>query len=957
MTPTLPLKAVRRDDRDDVQRDDDGVGAHSLQGAPTVPWRTPLTSALLEREDECAAIAAALAGPGGCVLVSGPPGIGKSALLDEARRFAAVPVLSARGSELEQSFAFGGVQQLFARVTVPEEGAAAHAAAAFSVGGEPDHAVLHGLYWLTAGLGPLALVVDDAHWLDRQSLRWLAYMVNRVADLPLALILAARDDEPQELLTRIAVHPATRVLTPKPLSREAVAQLAGEARAPAIHEATGGNPFYVHALLAEEREGTPRSVIESIALRLERLPPACTALARAIAVVGAGGTIAARLAGLDVRAVVEAAEALTAADLLRGDGFAHPLVQQAVYAMIGAGERAELHAAAAHLVTGPERVAAHVMAAGPGGGVWAAQALRAAAAAAWARGAPEVAVTFLRRAADEELPRSELVPLLRELARALIATEGPGGFPVLRQALALGGDERGEIALELGRALFTQGYFGEACAAFEAGLAASGAGEHGDAAGGRSDAAAGDAAGERDDAAGGRSDAAAGDAAGGRDDAAGGGRASGRRDAAPRLGVAERLEAELATVAVLDLGLVRRFGGLDALAARLPAGASAVGAWIEVARRPPAAVGAERAEAALADAEPSSLAGALVALMAAGRLARADAIWTQIAGTARAAGALETLRMAVALRAIVRLRQGRIAEAEADLRELIAWVGELELPYGELRMALPWVVSPLVDALVERGELEEAQHWIAVTALERDWPEVFGFTFLLDSLARLRLAQGRAPEALNLARETGRRQRGWGIRNPGFLAWGSTLAAAAAATGRTEEALDACDEQADLAKAFSVAREHGMALLALGRITGDADTMREAVRVLEDSPARLEHARALAALNDRESLRKALELAERCGATALATHARNALVATGAKPRRTALTGTAALTAAQERVARLAAGGLGNRDIAELLFVTEKTVEGHLGAAYRKLGIASRAQLGEALRTDPRDGT
>ena len=136
-------------------------------------------------------------------------------------------------------------------------------------------------------------------------------------------------------------------------------------------------------------------------------------------------------------------------------------------------------------------------------------------------------------------------------------------------------------------------------------------------------------------------------------------------------------------------------------------------------------------------------------------------------------------------------------------------------------MALPWVVAPLVDALIERGELDEAEHWVTVTDLAANWPEVFGFTFLLDSLARLRLAQGRVAEALGLARECGRRQRAWGIRNPGFLPWGSTLAAALHATGRTTEALDVCDQQIDLARAFGVAREHGMGLLALGTITGD----------------------------------------------------------------------------------------------------------------------------------------
>jgi DNA-binding CsgD family transcriptional regulator len=844
---------------------------------------------LLEREEERAAIAAALKGPGGCVLISGAAGIGKSALLDEARGGAHTRVLSARGSELERTFTFGGVQQLFARVPVPKDGAAVHAAAAFSVGGEPDQAVLHGLYWLTAGLGPLTIIVDDAHWLDRQSLRWLAYMINRVADLPLALILAARSDEPDELLTRIALHPSTRALTPKPLSQNAVATLVGAERAAAVHEATGGNPFYVHALLAED-EGIPRSVVESLALRLERLPVACTALARAIAVAGTGGTIAARLAGLDVRGAVEAAEALSAADILRGDDFAHPLVRQAVYAAIPAVQRSELHAAAARLVQGPERVAAQVMAAGPGGGVWAAQALRTAAAAAWARGAPDVAATLLRRAAEEELPRDELVPLLRELARALVAVEGPGGFPAFRQALALAsGGQREEIALELGRALFAQGYFTDAAAVFE-------------------------------------------------------------------LGVSAEATVELATVAVLDLSLVRRFGGLDAIAAQLPQ-AAAVGAWIEVARTPPAADGADHAEAALVSTQPSSLAAALVALMAAGRLEQADAIWTGVADSARASGALETLRLAVALRAIVRVRQGRVAEAEADLRELIAWVGELQPSYGEFRMAMPWVIAPLVDVLIERGDVEEAEHWVTLTGLDRDWPEVFGFSFLLDSLARLRLAQDRVSEALVLARECARRQRAWGIRNPGFLAWGSTLAAALAATGRTEEALDSCDEQATRARRFGVPREHGMALLALGRITGEAATLREAVNVLAPSPARLEHARALTALGDRDSLRAALELAERCGATALAAEARDRLVASGARPRRAALTGAAALTAAQGRVAGLAASGLGNRAIAERLFVTEKTVEGHLGAAYRKLGISSRSQLEAALRTDPAAGT
>ena len=244
-------------------------------------------------------------------------------------------------------------------------------------------------------------------------------MVNRVAELPLTILLAARSDEPDELLTRIALHPSTTTLTPQPLS-PAVARARRRPCAP--RSTRPRREPVLRARPARRSRATPKPVIESIALRLDALPPDCGKLARAIAISGSGGTIAARLAGLDVRQAVEAAEALTHADLLRGDGFAHPLVQQAVYEAIPAAERAELHAAAARLVDGPERVAAHVMASGPGGGAWAANALRAAADAAWARGAPDVAAGFLKRAAEEELGREELVPVLRELARALIAT-------------------------------------------------------------------------------------------------------------------------------------------------------------------------------------------------------------------------------------------------------------------------------------------------------------------------------------------------------------------------------------------------------------------------------------------------------------------------------------------------------------------------------------------------------
>jgi DNA-binding NarL/FixJ family response regulator len=138
------------------------------------------------------------------------------------------------------------------------------------------------------------------------------------------------------------------------------------------------------------------------------------------------------------------------------------------------------------------------------------------------------------------------------------------------------------------------------------------------------------------------------------------------------------------------------------------------------------------------------------------------------------------------------------------------------------------------------------------------------------------------------------------------------------------------------------------------------DDLLEAVGLLEESPSRLERAKALHALgaalrrarrptDAREPLRRALELAEVCGAVGLAEQARAELYSTGSRPRTATLRGVGALTASERRVAALAAGGQTNRDIAQELFVTPKTVELHLSNAYRKLEIRSRRDLAAAM--------
>jgi DNA-binding CsgD family transcriptional regulator len=134
----------------------------------------------------------------------------------------------------------------------------------------------------------------------------------------------------------------------------------------------------------------------------------------------------------------------------------------------------------------------------------------------------------------------------------------------------------------------------------------------------------------------------------------------------------------------------------------------------------------------------------------------------------------------------------------------------------------------------------------------------------------------------------------------------------------------------------------------------------ESLRVLNHANLSLERARTLVELGAalrradqrvraREQLREGLDLAQQCGAERLAARAVEELRVTGARPRRRMITGPDALTPSEARIVRMAADRMGNRDIAQALFLTVRTVENHLGSAYRKLGIASREELRRAV--------
>ena len=947
-----------------------------------------VTGPLLERSDELARIESALSearsGRGALVVVEGPAGIGKTSLLAAARAAAAesgMRVLRSRGTELERDFAFGVVRQLFepplAAASAVEranllQDAAGLAAAVLELPGapatrgppssgvDPSFAILHGLYWLCANLatvGPLCLIVDDAHWADAASLRYLAFLLTRLQELDAAVVLATRPREPgtdAELLATLTADSSAELIRLPPLTRAAVAQLVESELAGAPDplfvdsclRATRGMPFLMHVLVeALSEEGIAptaesahhverigaRTVGRSIRLRLRRLPPHASRLARALAILEQADLLqAARLAGLGEHEAADAAELLTSAGILESSRpltFIHPIVRTGIYSDLTATERAQGHRRAADVLAeqpgGSGRVAKHLLISEPATDTWVVERLLEAARAAERNGAPDSAAIFLRRVLDEPPPAEDQPGLLLELGMAE-ASAGLLGWPEhLQQAVdaAPNAVAAAEAAMVLAHALSRAQRHREAVEVLDR---------------------ASSALDSRHDELAVQLEAAA--------------VVPGINDPVTAPSVALRGE------------MLRERAAGDSTA---PPELLAAAAFISVLTNQPAEIGADLAARALLvgdRARPGSQGGpwfsvagwfsqTTFSLLLADRYAQVRPLLDDSIAQARATGDAGRLAMGLRDRGWVALRRGDLSGAEGDARTALA---ATELPAPAMYRILNG--SVLVTALVEEGELDEAVETLALLDSE---PESGYVTDAVLRLARgrLRVGQGRISEGLEDFESVGADLTRVLVTCPSFLPWRSQAALAHLALGDHEAAGRLAEDELELARVFGAPRALAVAKRAAGVVAGGErgeELLREAIEAFGRCDSRLERARALADLGAmlrrrnrrieaRELLREALDAAHRMGAKRLAEQAETDLRATGARPRRVVLTGLDSLTASERRVAELAGQSLTNREIAQQLFVTDRTVEGHLTSVFRKLQLESRTELPSVL--------
>ena len=904
-------------------------------------------------------VAGVAGGSSSAALIQGVPGIGKTVLLEavaDSARDRGLRVLRARAHELEQDLPWGLMVQLLGDV------AAGMAADDPAVAGPARHALtvlgregsrpgstgqldaLQGLLWFCTNLAevqPLLLCVDDLPWSDTESLRSLHYVLRRVEGMPLGLVATARSgDLPGSLELAALVAECGVVLSPRPLTPEGASaaveawsgQQPTDSFVAACVTATSGNPLFLRELtlaltgqgVCLDDSGAARvpgihvtSVAQAVLRRLERLPAPALVLARAFAVLSRAAPIAlaADLADLDEVAAVELTVHLQKADVLTDTllpEVTHPLLATALYESLPLVARGELHRRAAQLLAdnraGAEEVGRHVMAAPALQDASWVDVLIEAAQVSAGRGAPGAAIRYLRRALEMAPDITRHWPLVVDLGTLEVRNAQVDGEERLRTVVQSDAppDLRALAALTLADHLAFAGRGHELADLITDQLL-------------------------------------------------------GAVDADLRL----RLLA--ATVpgrflGGLEVPVYDQFGPSEepTLGEReyIASLAAVAGTAEEVIRC------SERAVSGL-DALPdalehsASLFFVVSRLILCDRLDVAEQVLVRTEHAARRSGSVFELGRGHYLRALLATSRGDLPGAEAECEIGLELVGEAGLTVWGLARAA--ATSTLVEVLAKRGDLVRAADLVSAwPASETSWH--LGRAMLTAAQARVDAAAGRLADAV-LGLESLEPAAGALPLEMMYLRVRPTLAPLLAAAGHQERAEATADRALMDAKAWGLTRSLAAATMAYGLVVGADDgieALRQAVGLYAGSSGMYDEALALVELgaalrrakhlaDAREPLQAGMDLAARCGAAPLAERAATELRATGMRPRRARMTGAAALTASELRVARLAVQGLGNREIAQGLFVSRKTVEKHLGSSYAKLGITTRAQLATAL--------
>ncbi|RJQ76178.1 AAA family ATPase [Amycolatopsis panacis] len=886
------------------------------------------------------------AGTGRFVLVRGGAGAGRSALVHAAGEEAAargLRVAQAVSGPLERHCAYGALRQLLEPVLGP--GSAVELPPEIRGGpSEPsevddqsrrEHLVLHEVFGLlaeaVAEAGPVALLVDDLQWADPGSLRWLAYLANRLRGLRVMVVATLLDGDgaADETVLKDIAAAATAVLETPRLSLGGVrAFLAGrwgitpdEDLTGACHDLTGGIPVLLDALAGS---GTPpiASAAELSALRLPaasaRLarclrtqPDRVTAMARAMAILGPGaepGEVA-ELAALDLPDFDAAERVLRRLGLMAdhpGGGplrFTGSVLGELIADRMSAGEQDELHLRAAAVLyrrgAPVAQVARQLLESSAGSAPWAVEVLRTAATAAMTESAPRTAARYLRHALAH--PGADRARLLVDLAAVERSYDLPACSRHVHQALLLLPDPAARAtALTLVPPLIERRYVPDPrrMRAVLTELGESTAREPED------------------------------------------------RD------LALLLEARLRVVDPAGILLVpaeERLRMLDRGEALGSPGArellTTLLYWAGVAGAVPRDTVVELAHQVLArePASPDRMYTTLPLLVPV--LAAADAL----SGVASWLGGVT----------------GR-ERAQPDLPAVVGWAGEALTAYGtgaldrareraeavlavgNLRLAgvHTQCLCVLAEVAVELRDCGLAREVVRGCGPEQPpW---------LKSQAQGALAftSGNPTAALeyfgDCARQLDRSGLATAMVTPSVR---SKLAVLLAMTEQKEQAEVVAKEIVAEAVAWGAPSAIGRALRVraslMDRDEQAVPLLREAVGVLESSGNRLELAKALLLLGERDAgtpdaqccLARGRRIAAECGASRLGS---DPAVAPEGGP-------GAVLTAAERRVVDLVVEGRRNKDIAELLEVSVRAVEKHLTSSYRKLGITGRAQLARAV--------